>query len=184
MTGFTEILTVILSSLAVIALLGALVAFYAAYARSSIGVRIREYIGPKSLVLALLVAAGAAAGSLLYSYAAGFVPCDLCWYQRVFLFPQVVILAVALAKGDRGAGRYGLALSIPGALIALYHTYIQLAGSGTLLPCAAAGAACSKVYFLEWGFITIPTMSLIAFLALIAFYLVHGKASRSIKRLI
>lgn len=105
--------------------------------------------------------------SFAYSLILGYEPCELCWWQRVFLFPMLPIYAVGLYKRDRGAYAYTLPLATVAGLLALYHTYIQLGGTTSVLPCTAVGGACTKVYVLAFGYITIPTMSLTAAAAFI-----------------
>lgn len=97
--------------------------------------------------------------TLYYSEVVGYVPCGLCWMTRVFFYPQVLLFAVALYKheGSRVAD-YSLALSIPGAIIALYKHYLELGGS-ELLPCPASGVGdCGKRYIFEFGYVTMPMM--------------------------
>lgn len=97
--------------------------------------------------------------TLYYSEVIGYVPCGLCWLTRVFFYPQVLLFAVALYKqeGSRVAD-YSLALSIPGALIALYKHYLELGGT-EILPCPASGVgSCSKRYIFEFGYVTMPMM--------------------------
>jgi len=180
MTGFPHTLTLALSVLTILLLVGAAVALFALFSRSGFGARIKEFLAPKTLVLAFLVALGGVVGSLLYSNVVGYAPCELCWYQRIFLYPQAILFAIALWRNDRKIAPYGIALSIFGAVVALYHSYVQL-GGGSVLPCTAAGAECAKVYFVEWGFITIPFMSLAAFVAIICFLLLYRKADRAPK---
>lgn len=136
-----------------------------AYAfRSSWGKEIIDFVSKQSLRLGLLVTSGAVIGSLLYSNIVGFEPCELCWWQRIFLFPQMIIFLVAIIKKKKGVFSYIVPLSIIGAVISFYHSYIQLGGETSILPCTAEGAACTKVFVLEYGYITIPTMALTAFL--------------------
>ncbi len=128
---------------------------------------IRGFINTYALTFAFLVSFGATLGSLFYSAVIHFVPCELCWYQRIFLFPQVFLFAAALYKRDRGIFRYSLILSSIGGLIAAYH-YIGQMFSSSLLPCDATGAAsCAQRPFVEFGYVTIPMMGLTAFLLLI-----------------
>jgi disulfide bond formation protein DsbB len=97
--------------------------------------------------------------TLYYSEVIGYVPCGLCWLTRVFFYPQVLLFAVALYKqeGARVAD-YSIALSIPGAVIALYKHYLELGGS-ELLPCPASGVGdCGKRYIFEFGYVTMPMM--------------------------
>lgn len=122
-----------------------------------------------SLYLALATTAGASLMTLVYSEVFGLVPCGLCWLQRLFLFPQVILLATALYYKDKLVGRYGIALSVFGMLIGIYHHYIQMGGS-EFIKCPASGVSCTQRFFFEFGFITFPLMSAILFLFLIVLY--------------
>ncbi len=105
--------------------------------------------------------------TLYYSEVIGYVPCGLCWLTRVFFYPQVILFAVALYKREaERIADYSIALSIPGAIIALYKHYLELGGS-ELLPCPTSGVGdCGKRYIFEFGFVTMPMMgfSLLALL--------------------
>ncbi|MDO8482527.1 MAG: disulfide bond formation protein B [bacterium] len=125
-------------------------------------------IGDWGLVLGFLVTAGATAVSLIYSDIIGYEPCKLCWVQRVFLYPQVIILGLVLWKKTRDSEVYCLALSIIGAVIAAYHFYGQSFNPDALPACdVAGGASCALRFFVEFGYVTIPLMSLTAFLLII-----------------
>jgi disulfide bond formation protein DsbB len=104
--------------------------------------------------------------SLLYSGVIGYAPCQLCWWQRIAIYPQVLLYAVALVTRDRGVFRYALALSIMGLVVALYHNYIDWGGSEFIV-CDAA-VSCTARYVYEFGFVTIPLMSLFGLLGLTA----------------
>ena len=95
-----------------------------------------------------------------------FAPCVLCWYQRIFLFPLVVVLARGLFPFDRGAVRYGLPLAALGWLVAAYHNLVY-AGvvPESLQPCAK-GVSCTEEYIRLFGLLSIPALSLIAFTTL------------------
>jgi len=114
-----------------------------------------------AVLLAFLVVLSATLGSLFFSSVAGFAPCTLCWYQRIFIFPQVVILGMALLKKDQAVADYIIALSSVAGVIALYHQYLQFGGS-PLVPCSASAEAvsCAQRFILEFGYVTIPMMTL------------------------
>lgn len=102
-------------------------------------------------------------GSLFYSQGIGFVPCVLCWYQRIFLFPQPVIAGMALWFRDRVyAPQYLFVMTCIGGCVALYHSVIQYVGSSPL-PCSAEGVSCVQRLVFEFGFVTIPFMSLVIY---------------------
>ena len=131
------------------------------------------------LFTAWLVALSATAGSLFFSLVMDLVPCVLCWYQRIFLFPLVVVLARALFPLDRGVVRYALPLAALGWLVAAYHNLVY-AGvvPEDLQPCAR-GVSCSERYPELPSFLSIPMLSLIAFTALLGILVVVGRRSRA-----
>ncbi len=132
------------------------------------------------LLFAFIVATGASLFTLVYSEVFGFIPCGLCWLQRITLFPQVIVLGVELFYKDKTAPRYGIALSTIGLIVSLYHHYIQMGGSEFIkCPAVGAGVSCSQRFFFEFGFITFPLMSSATFLFLIALYFYLLKTARS-----
>jgi disulfide bond formation protein DsbB len=102
-------------------------------------------------------------GSLYASEIAHFPPCVLCWYQRICMYPLVVIIAVGILKKDRWMPLYVLPLSIIGMLIGLYHVllYYQIIPE-SVAPCIQ-GISCTTKYIEWFGFVTIPFLSLSAF---------------------
>lgn len=124
-------------------------------------------LAKKSLLASFLLSLIATLGSLYYSEIVHFPPCKFCWLQRIFLFPQVVLLGIAYYKKDFGIAVYSLALSTIGAVLALNHSFLQQFNF-SVLPCSASGGvSCEKVLVSEFGFVTIPVMSLTVFLLLI-----------------
>ena len=109
------------------------------------------------------VALIAMAGSLYLSEVAHLVPCSLCWYQRIAMYPLVFVLGVAMLRGDTGVWRYALPIAAVGLLIAAYHVTIQWLPSLDVGACSV-GAPCSGRYVAVFGFISIPTMAGAAFL--------------------
>ena len=118
-----------------------------------------------------ILASAGIIGSLVYSEFIGFEPCVLCWWQRVFLYPIAVILFVALIKKERVVTDYVLSLAIPGGLVALYHSILQVTGSSSIF-CNGAVSDCSIVYFKYFGFVTLPFMAFSLFALITAFLLV------------
>lgn len=137
--------------------------------------KLLQFFGKNAVRLSFIVALIATLGSLFYSEIAGFEPCKLCWFQRIFMYPQVIFLGIALWKKDGGIALYGIALSAIGAIIAAYHYLLQI-GVASGLPCSAVGysAACSQRFVLQFGYITIPMMALTAF-SLITFLMFLSK---------
>ncbi len=157
----------------ILTIVGAALLFVPRFRQSSLFVT----VGSKAILLAFLVALGATLGSMFYSSIAGFPPCNFCWYQRMFLFPQVLLLTIGLYKKDEHIVDYSLGFSILGALIAAYHYYGQMF-NGSALPCPAGAVSCTKREFLEFGYITIPMMSLTVF-ALLILIMVYRKLHRN-----
>lgn len=130
---------------------------------------ISRRIAPHALTLMLITALAATLGSLFFSDIAGWTPCKLCWLQRICMYPQVVLLAIALWKRDVNVARYLLALSVIGVLIAVYHYHEQVVAALTpvdpSVPCDATGVSCAatQIHF-TFGYITLPMMALTVFL--------------------
>ena len=122
---------------------------------------VSRFFSKNGIALAFWVALLATVGSLFYSNYAGFEPCQLCWFQRIFMYSQVVILGLALIKKDNRIIDYSLALSIMGGLISVYHNYIYFKGLNSTV-CTSA-ESCITPYVTEFGYITIPIMALTGF---------------------
>ena len=121
--------------------------------------------------LAWLTATLATLGALFMSEIMALAPCVLCWYQRIFMFPLVVILALGLFPFDPKVVRYALPLATLGMLVAGFHLLL-VAGyiPETLTPCRQ-GIPCSTVQIEWFGFVTIPLLSFLAFLVINALLL-------------
>lgn len=132
--------------------------------------RILHKIGKKAVLFSLIVASIAMLGSLFFSEIAGYEPCKLCWFQRIFMYPQVLLLIIAIAEKERGVLIYSAALSVMGALISGYHYLLQI-GAVPPLSCGTVGysVSCSEKFVMSLGYVTIPMMALTAFLLIAAF---------------
>lgn len=130
------------------------------------------------LYLAWLVALVATLGSLYFSEVRLFAPCTLCWYQRILMYPLVLLLGVAAWRGDVGVVRYAGPLAGLGVPVAGYQVLDQkVAGFG--FPGACRGAVPCDVAYLDWlGFITIPVLSLTAFVLIVAALALAVRAAR------
>ncbi len=129
---------------------------------------IKNFVSKYGILFAFLVALTATSGSLFYSEIAGYQPCVLCWYQRIFMYPEVILLGMALWKKDKSIVNYSIALSSIGALIAAYHYLLQI-GVVSGVACGVVGysVSCAKVFVLVFGYIGLPLMALTAFLLII-----------------
>jgi disulfide bond formation protein DsbB len=115
---------------------------------------------------AFLVSVLATGGSLFFSEVAGYEPCKLCWFQRIFMYPQVFLLGIALLRRKEDIAIYLLPLNLIGAAIASYNYYIQVAASQAAV--CVAGVSCTIRYVFQFGYVTIPMMALTAFLLILA----------------
>jgi disulfide bond formation protein DsbB len=152
-----------LGSLAVIGL--RLAASVSSGARDALG-RLREAVGPYALWLAWIVAATAMAGSLYFSEVAGLVPCALCWYQRIAMYPLAFILLVAAIRNDWGVRPYVTVLAVVGGAVSVYHTLLQRFPSLPSGSCSVE-VPCSAIDLERFGFITIPVMALVGFVTIL-----------------
>ncbi|WP_123039830.1 disulfide oxidoreductase [Cohnella candidum] len=134
---------------------------------------IREY----GVLFAFIVSLAATCGSLFLSEVMGYIPCNLCWFQRIFMYPLVWLLGRAAIRDDRGIRGYVLPLAIIGALFSAYHYAEQkIPGVADIAPCKT-GIPCNTDYLDWFGVITIPLMALFAFILIIVFLLLSRKPS-------
>lgn len=137
--------------------------------------RIKSLLSEHSLYLVWAIALASLVGSLYFSEILGVVPCILCWFQRIAMYPLVAIIAVGIIRKDRAVSAYVLPLSIIGTAIALYHNLlVWRVISETLAPCAL-GVSCIEQNFVVLNFITIPLLSLISFVLITILMAVHWK---------
>jgi len=127
------------------------------------------------LFLAWIVSMVAVLGSLFFSEVMGFVPCSLCWYQRIFMYPLALILALGLFPVDKKVFKFSMPLAALGWLIAFYHNLLQWKIiPETAAPCKQ-GVPCSVEYINWMGFVTIPLLSLCAFTAILILLFLFNK---------
>jgi len=136
--------------------------------------RLRDALGDQPLHLAFVVALVSTIGSLWLSEAAGFVPCRLCWFQRIAMYPMVVVLGIAAVRRDVGARVYALPVVLIGATISVWHMLIERFPSLESSTSCEVSNPCSIIWVERFGYLTIPTMALTAFV-LIATLLVLAR---------
>ena len=119
----------------------------------------RDFLLYAAWVIALL----ATVGSLFFSEVMGLPPCVLCWYQRIAMYPLVLIIATGIVTRDRRMRTYALPLCLAGLAVSVYHNLLYYGViPETLTPCSE-GASCTERQ-IEWlGFVTIPLMGLASF---------------------
>jgi disulfide bond formation protein DsbB len=150
-------------------------AYSIAHFREIILMTIKEKASNSDWVIVFIcwiVASVSTLGSLFFSEIMELAPCALCWYQRIFMFPLVIILLLGLFPFDKNIIRYALPLAIIGWGFAFYH-YLLYSGiiPESIQPCSQ-GASCSETYLDLFGFLTIPMLSLISFSIIIGFLLI------------
>ena len=132
-----------------------------------------DFVHKNFLSIGFILALSAALFSMVYSEIVGFVPCSLCWYQRIFLFPIVFIFGAALWYRDRNIVKYTLPLLVVGFLISLYQNFGYYFSDGSTKPCDASGVSCYQHLINEFGgYISIPMLALTSFGSLIVLILV------------
>jgi disulfide bond formation protein DsbB len=127
---------------------------------------LHKAVSTKIIFLCFLIASGATLGSLFFSDVMGFIPCNMCWYQRIFMYPLVIIFLINLLYPDDRVYKYALPVVTIGLLFAIYHNLLMFGIiPESIVPCAS-GIPCSTEYINWFGFITIPFLSLCAYLML------------------
>jgi disulfide bond formation protein DsbB len=153
--------------------------FVAVGARTSTRFRqFREQIDPMlrgyELWFGATVAGAATLGSLYLSEAAHLIPCTLCWYQRIAMYPLALILAIAAFRREGMIRIYATAIAVIGAVIAAYHYLIQWFPNLEGTSCTTS-VPCTGVWFRVFGFVSIPYMALSAFLLVLVLMLVQRR---------
>ena len=164
---FFALLTVALQ----VALVGGVFATAGSRRRSN---GLAEAVGPLALGAAALVALTSTLGSLYLSEVSHFLPCKLCWYQRIAMYPLSIMLIIAAVRRDGGIRRYVFPLAFIGALISLYHVLLERFPSLESSACDPANP-CSLIWVKKFGYVTIPTMALTGFLAVMALLTIHHR---------
>lgn len=132
-----------------------------------------------ALFISWVIALVAMLGSLYFSEIRQFAPCTMCWYQRICMYPLVLILGIGSFQNDFNVKKIALSLSIIGLLISTWHYLEQkVPGFAEIKPCTQ-GVPCSSEYINVFGFITIPFLAGTAFL-LISLSLIFTKKDKAI----
>lgn len=138
----------------------------------------KEFIKKNALYGAFSIALVAMLGSLYFSEIANFPPCVLCWYQRICIYPTVVIIGFAIYKRSRDIILPAFVLISVGWIIGLYHNLLYY----KILPEAAApciaGVSCTTKYIEWFGFVTIPFLSLAASTLILIALIIYWKSSK------
>lgn len=152
----------VLVQLLILGLLGLLI-----FKKSKKSNKILEFFRKNAVLLAFIAALLATGGSLFFSEIMHYEPCKLCWWQRIFMYPQVIILGMTLIKKKMEPKCYIRPLSVIGGLIAIYQYIEQVnlainpAANAT---CGINAVSCASTPFFYYGYITIPIMALTVFI--------------------
>lgn len=131
-----------------------------------------------------LAALGAVTLSLFYSEIVGYPPCELCWIQRIFLYPQLVLFGMELYKKDRSIIDFSIVFAILGSITSIYHIYVEAGGTkglacATIDPASTTQISCAVRYIYEFGYVTMPIMALTLSLFIISILLNYKYMTRS-----
>jgi disulfide bond formation protein DsbB len=127
-----------------------------------VAVDAREWIRPAALPFAWIVALVATSGSLYYSEVAHFIPCRLCWYQRIGMYPLVLILGIAVYRRYSAIRRFVIPVVAAASMISIYHYQLERFPDQSS-PACTAEAPCTFVWVWHFHYISIPFMALSAF---------------------
>ena len=140
---------------------------------------VSKFFGEYALNLTVLVLGTGVFLSLFYSEVLHILPCDLCWYQRIFIYSGFVIGTVGLWKKDTKILSYIMVLMVICLIIGIDNYYVQWGGA-SLIPCATnvAVSPCAKKEVLEFGYVTIPLMSVTSSLGVLLLYAFNKKFAK------
>ena len=128
-----------------------------------------------------LVSSIATGGSLFFSEIAGFIPCELCWYQRICMYPLSIITLLAALANDRRVARYLLPLPLVGAGVSVYHLLVENGVVEQAKACLiSAPGGCATKWIEEFGYVTIPVLALTGFALCFAFLLLSALPAPSL----
>jgi disulfide bond formation protein DsbB len=144
---------------------------------------LRKAVEGYELWLAFLVSAIATGGSLFFSEIAHFVPCELCWFQRICMYPLSITTLLTALANDRRAARYLLPLPLVGVGVSVYHLLVENGVVHQTQACLiSAPGGCAVKWINEFGYMTIPTLALTGFALCFAFLLLAALPPATVKR--
>ncbi len=142
--------------------------------------QVKKSLSTYNYYFVFIISLIATLGSLFFSEVAHLTPCLLCWYQRIFMYPQPLLLYMAFMRIEKTLTPYLILMNTVGAIIALYHIIIQHMPNLSILPCRMGEVSCTTVQTAWYGYITIPVMAFTAFtLNILLLTLFNQKTKRS-----
>ncbi len=142
---------------------------------------IRVFFKKYAFVFSFILAFSAVALSLFYSEIIGFPPCELCWVNRIFIYPLAILLGMELYKKDKMIVDQAIVLSLLSVLTSIFHIYIERGGKSSL-PCASPDVvnqvSCATRYVYEFSYVTIPVMAFSAVFFILMLLINYKHSSR------
>lgn len=132
-----------------------------------------KWIRRHALYFAWITSLSALVLSLYFSEIMHLYPCNLCWYQRILMYPLVIFIAIGIIKKDKGLKHYILPFSIAGLFVALYHYLLQSGIIRESIKTCSAAAPCDIKQIVWFNFLTIPSLSFIAFTIITISLIIH-----------
>lgn len=143
--------------------------------------RRKSWILENGLSLAWAVALTATVGSLYFSEVVGFIPCNLCWYQRILMYPLVLLLGIAAVRKDWNQTLYVLPMCVVGLSISVYHYLLEKTTWFDTTHGNVCGIVpCDTLYINWFGFVTIPFLAGTAFIMIAVLSVMIRKAARNL----
>lgn len=139
---------------------------------------LKRHFKKYGMTYGLIIGTASIVGSLGFSLGYAYAPCDLCWYQRIFHYPQAFLFAIALYYNDTKVWMYSIWLTIIGFIIAGYQVLIQfnpVLAKSSVCSIVPAAESCSDILTQSYGYISIPVMSLTLFICLIILFYYQKK---------
>ena len=162
-TNFFLVLTLVVDAVLVVALVLGIAALVSRGARAQVR-SLATAIAAQAVLLAWIVAIVTTLGSLYYSEHAGFVPCELCWYQRIVMYPLVIVLGVAWLRRDQKVWLTVLPFAVIGAPLSLYHWLVERVPAFAESSSCSITVPCTAPWFEKLGFVTLAWMAMSSFL--------------------
>lgn len=139
--------------------------------------RASRWVGEHATLISFVLVFVSSLVSLYYENVLGFAACELCWYQRIFIMSQVVVLGIALYRRDVAALVYAVGLSMVGLLFAIYQVFVLPFLASSYI-CEPGEISCLEPYVTGFGYISIPVMSLTLLVALLVIWGLSVKTRR------
>src|SRR3989338_400815 len=146
--------------------------------KNKISDKINKFLYERNIEIIIAISLIAVLASLFISEIAGIDPCKLCWYQRAFTYPILIIALVSLITKERVYAKCILSLAAISLLIGTYHYSLQIKNVLFTVQnavCSATGPSCSQTSFMQYGYITIPLMNITAMLLIIILCIIKLK---------